>query len=113
LATEELRRRLLTVNGVGKETADSILCYGAKRPIFVVDSYTRRLFSRLGWVGEKAGYDEMQVLVHGGVVMEAALLGEYHALIVHHAKEHCRVRPVCSGCPISFCRQHPSKEEMA
>ena len=108
LETMELRNALLSINGVGKETADSIVCYGAKRPMFVVDAYTRRLFSRLGWVGEKAGYDEIQLLVHGGVAMEGELLGEYHALIVRHAKEHCRVRPLCMGCPLAFCPRHSS-----
>jgi endonuclease III related protein len=112
LPTTELRRQLLTVNGVGKETADSIICYGAKQPIFVVDAYTYRLFSRLGWVGEESSYDEMQSLVHGGMEMESDLLGEYHALIVCHAKERCRVRPLCAGCPISFCPQSPSQEEL-
>jgi endonuclease III related protein len=98
-----LRVKLLTVNGVGKESADSIICYGAKQPVFVVDAYTRRLFSRLGWVGERAGYDEIQKLVHGNMVMEQSVLGEYHALIVNHVKEQCRVRPLCLDCPIIFC----------
>jgi endonuclease III related protein len=108
LETPELRHQLLGVYGVGKETADSILCYGAHRPIFVADSYTRRLFSRLGWVGEKGGYDEMQNLVHGGVEREVGLLGEYHALIVRHAKEFCRVKPLCHNCPVGFCPRHQS-----
>ncbi|MBF0356992.1 MAG: endonuclease [Magnetococcales bacterium] len=105
-----LRVKLLTVNGVGKESADSIICYGAKQPVFVVDAYTRRLFYRLGWVGERAGYDEIQELVHENMAMEQTLLGEYHALIVSHVKEQCKVRPICSGCPIIFCpRYHNSR----
>ncbi len=111
LETMELRRRLLRVNGVGKETADSIICYGARQPIFVVDAYTYRLFSRIGWVGEESDYDEMQELVHGSVPMETKLLGEFHALIVRHAKEHCRVRPVCNGCPVEFCQSRNEPDE--
>lgn len=109
--TGALRKTLLAVHGVGKETADSILCYGAMRPIFVVDAYTRRLFSRLGWVGDKAEYDAMQDLVHRAWGKKLTTdptgstqsLGEFHALIVRHAKAHCRVRPVCAGCPVTIC----------
>ncbi|MBF0178916.1 MAG: endonuclease [Magnetococcales bacterium] len=103
LETSALRRALLTVAGVGKETADSIVCYAAGRPVFVVDAYTRRIFARLGWVGPKAGYDEMQELIHAHFPGDAHLLGELHALLVRHAKEHCRVRPRCEGCPVGFC----------
>lgn len=98
-----LRQDLLGVKGIGKETADSILCYGAGKPVFVVDAYTKRLFLRLGWVGEKAGYDEMQTLVQEAMPREARQLGEYHALIVQHAKQHCRPRSLCAGCPVVFC----------
>lgn len=107
LDTETLREKLLGVYGIGKETADSILCYGAQRPYFVVDAYTRRLFSRLGWVGEKASYDQMQSIVHGEMARQTDLFGEFHALIVIHAKAHCRVRPGCAGCPVAFCPSHP------
>jgi endonuclease III related protein len=107
--TVTLRQLLLSINGVGKETADCILCYGAKRPQFVVDAYTSRLLSRLNWVEEDSGYDEIQNLLQGGVPRDADLLGEYHALIVRHAKEHCRAKPLCPGCPLSFCPSHPKR----
>ncbi len=107
LETGPLRDTLLRVHGIGKETADSILCYEAGRPLFVVDAYSKRLFNRLGWVGEKAGYDEMQGLVQDRFAADAVRLGEFHALIVRHAKQHCRVRPVCDGCPVDFCPQRP------
>lgn len=103
LPTTELRHLLLQVHGIGKETADSIICYGAKQPIFVVDAYCRRLFQRLGWIAAKASYDEVQTLVHERFPMQAQPLGEFHALIVHHAKEHCQARPVCNHCPVPFC----------
>ncbi|MBF0194325.1 MAG: endonuclease [Magnetococcales bacterium] len=103
LETSELRSKLLQVNGVGKESADSIICYGAKREVFVVDTYTRRLFVRLGWISEKAGYDEIQKLVHNNINKQADIFNEYHALIVQHAKEHCLKKPSCNNCPVKFC----------
>ncbi|MBF0142589.1 MAG: endonuclease [Magnetococcales bacterium] len=103
LETPRLREALLGVNGVGEETADSILCYGAKRAIFVADAYTRRLFHRLHWVEEKAGYGEMQSLVQTRMPGNQAQLGEFHALIVRHGKHHCRAKPVCRECPVSGC----------
>ncbi|OSM04992.1 putative DNA-3-methyladenine glycosylase III [Magnetofaba australis IT-1] len=102
---EILRAELLGVWGVGKETADSIVCYEAKQPLFVVDAYTRRLFHRLGWTDAKAGYDTLQDLVHGALPADADLFGQFHALIVHHAKAHCRSKPACPGCPLAArCR---------
>ena len=103
LPTNVLRQTLLQVHGIGKETADSIICYGAKRPVFVVDAYSKRLFQRLGWLGLKSSYDEVQTLVQNEFVSDALQLGEFHALIVQHAKEHCRTRPVCDTCPVLFC----------
>ncbi|MEO5364930.1 MAG: hypothetical protein H7831_00935 [Magnetococcus sp. WYHC-3] len=100
----ELRERLLAVSGVGAETADSILCYAASRPWFVVDTYTRRLFFRLGWTEENAAYAVLQDRVHREFPRRADLLGEFHALIVRHAKEHCRKNPHCPGCPVTWCR---------
>ncbi|MEO5377944.1 MAG: hypothetical protein H7832_09220 [Magnetococcus sp. DMHC-6] len=105
LPTEPLRERLLGVYGIGEETADSILCYAGKRAVFVVDAYTKRLFARLGWMAlEKISYGQLQRLVHESFPANAKTYGEFHALIVRHAKEHCRKRPVCEGCAISFCR---------
>ncbi len=106
METDPLRQTLLQVHGVGKETADSILCYAACRPLFVVDAYTKRLFRRLGWIDEKTGYDAIQTMVHQPLPRDAHLLGELHALIVHHAKVHCRTKPVCLHCPLPFCPHH-------
>lgn len=103
LDTPALRAALLGVRGVGKETADSILCYAARCPVFVVDAYTRRIFHRLGWTPAQASYDHLQALVHAAVPLDTALLNEFHALIVRHAKEHCRSRAVCGGCLVSHC----------
>jgi endonuclease-3 related protein len=100
LSTDALRERLLQVRGIGPETADSILLYALDRPVFVVDAYTKRIFSRHGLLAEEADYDEVQALFADNLEAEAALFGEYHALIVRLAKEHCRPKPRCEGCPL-------------
>jgi len=100
-----LRDELLQVNGVGPETADSILLYAFERPVFVVDAYTRRLFSRLGhgWM-ERGPYDEIQKLFMEVLPRDAGLYNEFHALIVVHCKDTCKKSPLCSGCCLSsFC----------
>jgi len=96
----ELRPRLLATHGIGPETADAVLLYAAGRPVFVIDAYTRRLFSRLGVVPERDTYDGWQALFEAGLEPDAALFNEYHALIVRHGKERCRRLPVCGGCPL-------------
>ncbi|ADJ26868.1 HhH-GPD family protein [Dehalogenimonas lykanthroporepellens BL-DC-9] len=94
----EFRRELLAVHGVGPETADSILLYALDVPVFVIDAYTRRLFSRLGIVPPRDTYDEWQRLFETNLEQQAGLFNEYHALIVRHAKEVCRSRPDCAEC---------------
>ncbi|MBF0145410.1 MAG: endonuclease [Magnetococcales bacterium] len=100
---QQLRQQLLSVYGIGKETADSIVCYAAGQPVFVVDAYTKRLFMRLGWVDGSGDYDTMQRMVHATMPADSGQLGEFHALIVRNAKEHCLKRPRCSGCPVASC----------
>ncbi len=95
------REELLALWGVGPETADSILLYAWHLPVPVADAYTRRLFYRLGWTGERAGYEELAGLCARGLPAQAPVLQEFHALIVRHAKEHCRTSPVCRGCPLA------------
>ncbi|MBF0311127.1 MAG: hypothetical protein HQL56_16550 [Magnetococcales bacterium] len=99
----EQRLALLGIHGIGPETADSILCYGARLPLFVVDAYTWRLWERLGWAARSTPYAEMQRRVQEAMPAEAAVLGELHALIVALAKAHCLSRPRCQGCPVDFC----------
>ena len=111
LPTPELRRDLLAVQGIGPETADDILLYACERPVFVVDAYTRRLFSRLELIGGDEGYETVRAFFEqelgGAVDRNVALFIEYHALIVIHAKEACRVRPHCTGCPLlRHCDHH-------
>jgi len=100
LDTETLRVALLSVNGVGPETADDILLYAFERPVFVIDAYTRRLFSRLGFIAGDEAYDELRLAVEERLDPDVGLYNEFHALIVHHAKIVCRVRPRCGGCPL-------------
>lgn len=97
---EELRRKLLGVKGIGPETADSILLYGLRKPIFVVDAYTKRILSRHGLISEKASYEEIQKLFMGHLPSDPKLFNEYHALFVHLGKTLCRKISRCEICPI-------------
>jgi endonuclease-3 related protein len=94
------RTALLAIWGVGPETADSILLYAFKEPIFVVDAYTRRLLIRLGWPESRSSYLEIQKFFMQSLPPETILYNEYHALIVEHAKNFCRKAPLCTDCPL-------------
>jgi len=94
------RRTLLSLHGIGPETADSILLYALGIPVFVVDAYTRRIFARLGLLPARSGYAETQAYFHARMERNAALFNEYHALIVEHAKQHCCAKPRCNACPL-------------
>lgn len=98
--TRELRARLLEVEGVGPETADSILCYAGEHPVFVVDAYTRRILSRHGLVADDVGYDELQAFCTRRLPRDLATYREFHAQLVHVGKDFCRPRPRCDGCPL-------------
>ncbi len=103
---EELRKELLKVKGIGKETADSILLYALDKPSFVVDAYTKRLFYRLGITEtEKLSYEAVKSLVESEippVEENLEVYRELHALIVEHSKTKCRKRPNCKNCPLSL-----------
>lgn len=100
-----LREKLLKVKGVGPETADSILLYGLKKPIFVVDAYTKRILSRHGLISEKASYEEVQKLFMDYLPLDEKLFNEYHALLVHLGKTVCKKMPRCELCPIKDVRR--------
>lgn len=100
LNTEFLRERLLELDGIGPETADSILLYALNRPVFVVDAYTRRVLSRHGIINEHASYEEIQTLFHENLERDSYLYNEYHALFVKLGKTHCKTEPLCEGCPL-------------
>jgi endonuclease-3 related protein len=127
--TEKLRAELLALNGVGPETADSILLYAGNHPVFVVDAYTRRVLERHGIIGEKTRYEEIRSLIEqalGGAPAESLVVpnpvsdprhsvsrmsraprsalaqhyNEFHALIVRVGNHACRTKPNCEGCPL-------------
>ena len=98
LDTYTLRDSLLSVNGVGHETADDILLYAFDRPVFVIDAYTRRLFSRLGFIAGDEAYEDLRLACEDRLGVDAELYNEFHALIVLHARTICRVRPRCGDC---------------
>jgi endonuclease III related protein len=98
LGTQALRESLLSVHGIGPETADDMLLYAFQRPVFVIDAYTRRLFGRLGLMDAGASYETLRAEFERALGREVALFNEYHALIVNHAKHVCRKKPDCEGC---------------
>ena len=96
-----LREELLAVNGIGPETADSILLYAGGLPSFVVDAYTHRIFARHGWIGFDADYDQIQEYFESGLPADAAMYNEYHALLVYAGKHFCnKSKPKCNECPL-------------
>ena len=104
--TEELRQMFLSVKGIGPETADSIVLYAFGKPTFVIDAYTKRIFSRMGVCSKDVDYHELQKLFMQQFRPDVKKYQEYHALIVEHAKQHCRAKPVCEGCPTySVCKR--------
>ena len=99
--TDAVRRELLSVNGIGPETADSILLYAGNHPVFVVDAYTKRIFSRHQVVKADAEYHDIQELFMKNLPHVVKMFNEYHALIVKAGKDFCRTRkPLCSRCPL-------------
>ena len=95
-----LRARLLTVKGIGEETADSILLYAGRKPIFVVDTYTRRVLQRHDLIRSCATYNEIQDLFMTHLPHSALLYNQYHALFVNTGKIFCTKNPRCEGCPL-------------
>jgi endonuclease-3 related protein len=96
--TGSRRKQLLGIHGIGEETADSIILYAGNRPAFVIDAYTRRIIDRLGLTPHHPSYNNYQTLFTANLPVDAGLFNEYHALLVRHAKEACRKRPLCQGC---------------
>ncbi len=93
------RKELLELWGIGPETADSILLYAFKHPVFVIDAYTMRISRRLGWM-RTPEYSRLQKFFKKNLPRKSFLYAEFHALLVALAKNHCRTKPVCLGCPV-------------
>jgi len=98
---DRLRAELLGIHGIGEETADAILLYAAGKPSFVIDAYTRRLLSRLGWIDGRERYAVLRDRFMTELPNDSVLFNEYHALVVEHGKTRCRVKPDCGGCPLA------------
>jgi len=100
-----LRKQLLSIYGIGPETADSIILYAANKPSFVVDAYTVRIFSRLGFIDKDTNYDKLKRFFEENLPRDVELYKEYHALIDELGKNFCRKEPYCKKCPLKeFCR---------
>jgi len=95
----ELRDELLSINGIGPETADSMILYAAKKPIFVVDAYTKRIYSRI--FTKELKYEELQQIFTKELNNDEKLFNEYHALLVELGKNICKTKPICDRCPIN------------
>jgi endonuclease III related protein len=98
---EELRPELLALKGIGPETADDILLYACEKPVFVVDTYTRRIFSRHGLVPGDIKYEDLRVFFEGNLEKDVAYFKEFHGLIVWTGKDFCKTSPNCEGCPLA------------
>lgn len=95
------RDSLLRLWGIGNETADSILLYGYNIPVFVVDTYTTRIFTRLGLLNEDRKYEDISIFFTDNLEKNYKIYQEYHSLIIKHAKEHCHKKPICEGCVLN------------
>lgn len=98
--TGRLRQSLLSINGIGPETADDILLYAFQRPVFVIDAYTRRLLNKLGLAGGQEDYETLRQMFEACLARDHRLYNEYHALIVRHAKEKCTNDDRCRHCAV-------------
>lgn len=101
LELKELRDKLLNIDGIGPETADSILLYAGEKLIFVVDAYTKRIFTRLGLVGNDWSYHQLKRFFMENLPVEVELFQDFHAQIIRLGKEYCRkLNPKCGECPV-------------
>lgn len=102
IPTDLLRRQLLGVKGIGRETADSILLYALDKAVFVVDAYTARVMLRHRLIDSDADYEQIQDLFQSNLDEDLRLFNEYHALLVRLGKQFCRPKPKCSECPLNL-----------
>lgn len=100
--TSRLRSDLLSIKGIGPETADDILLYAFNRPVFVIDAYTRRLLERLNWSPPGLGYEQLRMAFQSCLPPDPSYFAEYHALIVAHGKHLCRPKPFCHACQLRY-----------
>ncbi len=99
--SQKIKKELLEVYGIGPETADSILLYAYQKPFFIIDSYTRRVLTRIGYIKEDITYDRLQYLFINNLSKDPQLYNEFHALLVNLGKNYClKNSPMCSECPL-------------
>ena len=111
--TDELRAELLSLRGIGPETADSILLYALERPVFVVDSYTMRVVVRHELLYAESGYPDLQQLFSDHLPEDVALYKDYHAQMVELGKRFCRPAPRCRDCPVRPVLGEPALDELS
>ncbi len=100
----ELREELLSIRGIGKETADSIMLYAAGKHMFVIDAYTRRITSRIYDSDPKIPYDELRFDISGSIPEDLDMYKDFHAQFVELGKNYCKTKPLCNECPVkSYC----------
>jgi endonuclease III related protein len=97
---DRLREELLSINGIGRETADSIILYALHKPTFVVDTYTYRVLVRHGCIDAESDYELIKEFFESHLPEDVQLFNEFHALIVQVGKNHCKPRPLCADCPL-------------
>lgn len=100
MSVYSLREELLSVKGIGRETADSILLYAFEKAVFVVDTYTARVMIRHGLIDHEADYEQLRDLFESNLPSNTKLYNDYHALLVQVGKKHCKPKPKCAGCPL-------------
>ena len=106
----EKRKELLTIYGIGPETADSILLYAYNKPVFVIDAYTKRILSRINYIQQNISYKKLQNKIENNLKPDSKLYNEFHALFVKLAKEHClKSSPLCENCPLNNIDEEESK----
>ena len=106
-----LRQQLLSIHGIGEETADSIILYAADKPTFVIDAYTRRIVKRIGLAPDSNNYSTFQTLFMHHLPDDAKLFNEYHALLVRLGKNICRSKPLCRQCCLNDICQYSRQTE--
>jgi endonuclease-3 related protein len=97
---DKLREELLSINGIGRETADSILLYAAQKPTFVIDAYTKRVLVRHELIPEDYEYEEIKAFFEENLPEDVSLYNEYHALLVRVGKYYCKPKEQCEECPL-------------
>jgi endonuclease III related protein len=101
LDKQTLRKTLLSYNGIGKETADSIILYAANKPIFVIDAYTRRSMGRISKMDKNLEYDALRNYFESNIKKDLRLYKDFHAQFVQLGKNYCRSKPKCVDCPLN------------